>query len=181
MTDPAIDPPAVTPPPLTDEQVADLCFTARALAQTHPMTEGSLRYRQGCFERERERQPVPELADWAGTALLVGYCLRRAEERLVAMAESGSEGRADVDELAERANVLAAELRSGDADRVTLIAGASLVAALDRIIGTELDKRRDHLREQLDDEAWSELEAYISWWAVHGYGVRAAETGSPDR
>lgn len=157
----------------------DLCFTARALAQTHPMTEAANRYRQGCFERERERQPVSELADWASTALLVGYCLRRAEEREADADPTGIGAGGGPADLAGEAGAVAEQLRSGDADAVTLLAAAETVAALDRLIVTEIDKRRDHLREQLDDDAWAELEEYIAWWVVHGYGVRAAETGPP--
>jgi hypothetical protein len=156
---------------------ADLCFTARALAQTHPMTEAAHRYRQACFRRERERQPVTELADWAGTALLVGYCLRRAEERAVSVPVPDPVPTPDGD-LAEGAGAVAEQLRSGDAEVVTLLAAEDTVSALDRLIASEIDKRRDHLREQLDDEAWAELEDYIAWWVVHGYGVRAAETGA---
>ena len=154
--------------------VSDLCFAARALAQTHPMTEASLRYRQERFEQERERQPVTEPADWAGTALLVGYCLRRSEEqrvgedRLAAMAAASE---IDLDRVA----TLSEALRTGDAGSVSLLPAAVTVAALDRIIATELDKRQEHLREQLDDAQWSELEDYITWWVIHGYALRASE------
>ena len=157
-----------------DIDVGDLCFAARALAQTHPMTEASLRYRQQCFESERARQPVPELADWAGTALLVGYCLRRSEEqrvhedRLPAVAAAGETDLENVAALSE-------SLRVGDAGSVSLLPADVTVAALDRIIATELDKRNEHLREQLDDASWSELEDYISWWVIHGYALRASE------
>ena len=194
---------------VTEADVDELCFTARALAQSHPMTEASNRYRQECFERERQRQPVTELADWAGTALLVGYCLRRSEERRVpesrlaavpaAAADCGDQSEpadkqapeadrqtpatdeqapeadepAGIDEeaLAELSRVL----RAGDAGRVTLAPAEVTVAALDRIIATELDKRREHLREQMDEAAWSELEDYIAWWVIHGYALRAGE------
>jgi hypothetical protein len=153
--------------------IDDLCFTARALAQTHPMTDGALRHKQACFESERERQHIPDLADWATTALLVGYCLRRAEERASAatieMIHIAPAAFADpVTELAEL-------LRDGDAGSVTLLPADVAIAALDRIIGTEIHKRNEHVREQLADQAWSELERYISWWVVHGYCVRAAE------
>ena len=192
-----------------EADVDELCFAARALAQSHPMTEASNRYRQECFERERQRQPVTELADWAGTALLVGYCLRRSEERRVpesrlatvpaAAAERSDRSEPartqapdthqqtpepgpqapeadepagiDEDALAELSRVL----RTGDAGRVTLMPAEATVAALDRIIATELDKRREHLREQMDDAAWSELEDYIAWWVIHGYALRAGE------
>ncbi|MGI9576580.1 MAG: hypothetical protein ACR2OH_00075 [Microthrixaceae bacterium] len=169
------------PDSLTDDSsssIADLCFTARALAQTHPMTEPALRYRQRRFEVERARQPVTEIADWASTALLVGYCLRRAEEQ-AAPGKFGPEpnpAMADPDRIEERASAAAEQLRSGDADTVTLLPAAVTVAALDRIIAGELDKRSEHVREQLDDDAWNELEDYVAWWVVHGYGVRAGES-----
>jgi hypothetical protein len=156
----------------TEVDVADLCFAARALAQTHPMTELSLRYRQQRFEEERARQPVTELADWASTALLVGYCLRRSEEQHV----SQDQLPVVVSEIdLERVAALSEALRTGDASSVSLLASPVTVAALDRIIATEMDKRQEHLREQLDDAEWSELEDYIAWWVIHGYAVRASE------
>ena len=154
--------------------VSDLCFAARALAQTHPMTEASHRYRQECLETERRRQPVTELADWAATALLVGYCLRRSEEQRVhddQLAAAPTGGEIDL----EHVTALSESLRVGDPGRVSLLPAEVTVAALDEIIGTELDKRREHLREQLDDSSWSELEDYISWWVIHGYALRASE------
>lgn len=203
--------------------VDDLCFTARALAQTHPMTEAAHRYRQQCHRAERSRQPAPEPADWASTALLVGYCLRRAEEQQAAAEPGESEGDrfgrggtgaapagadsvraedagvgpepvetwaelagvepvesgvepAGADDLSGAIAAAAQSLRTGEAERVTLLDPAVVVSALDRVIATELDKRQEHLREQLDDAEWSELEDYIAWWTVHGYALRAVES-----
>ena len=158
----------------TQTDVADLCFTARALAQTHPMTEASLRYQQQRFEDERARQPVSELADWASTALLVGYCLRRSEEQRVPQDRLPAAAAASEIDL-ERVAALSEALRTGDAATVSLLPSKVTVAALDRIIATELDKRHEHLREQLDDAEWSELEDYITWWVIHGYALRASE------
>lgn len=182
-----------------DTDVSDLGFAARALAQTHPMTEAAHRYRQECLETERRRQPVPESADWAATALLVGYCLRRSEEQRVredqlpAARPAASrhrslprEQRVPADRLAaaattaggidlENVAALSESLRVGDAASVSLLPADVTVAALDRIIATELDKRREHLREQLDEASWSELEDYIAWWVIHGYALRASE------
>ena len=180
--------------------ISDLCFAARALAQTHPMTEASHRYHQECLETERRRQPVTELADWAATALLVGYCLRRTEEQRVhddrlapaastlscvtrsvvpatlvhddRLAPAASTG-GEID--LEYVTALSESLRVGDPGSVSLLPAEVTVAALDQIIGTELDKRREHLREQLDDASWSELEDYIAWWVIHGYALRASE------
>ena len=157
-----------------DETVDELCFVARALAQTHPMTEAAHRYRQRCHETERSRQPVTELADWASTALLVGYCLRRAEAKR-AGAAGVEPAQAGPDDLAPAIAAAAESLRAGKAGRVTLLDHEVTVSALDRVIATELDKRQEHLREQLDDQEWSELEDYIAWWTVHGYALRAAE------
>jgi hypothetical protein len=154
--------------------VADLCFTARALAQAHPMSEPALRYRQSCFETERERQHISEIADWASTALLVGYCVRRSEERAAEVAVVPRHVEADT--LASGATELGITLRTGDAGSVTLLSGPATVAAIDRIIGTEIHKRHEHLHDQLDDEAWAELKAYVAWWVVHGYCVRVVET-----
>lgn len=198
--------------------VDDLCFTARALAQTHPMTEAAHRYRQRCHRTERSRQPAPEPADWASTALLVGYCLRRAEEQQAAAKPAETEGDrlepggtrgapvgadsvraedagvgpepvgiwaapagaesvgAGSGDLSGAIAAAAESLRTGEAERVTLLDPAVVVSALDRVIATELDKRQEHLREQLDDAAWSELEDYIAWWTVHGYALRAVES-----
>ncbi len=175
---------------------ADLCFSARALAQTHPMTAVSHRYRQKCIERERRQQPVRELADWAGTSLLVGYCLRRCEEQAVlAIAGSGISTGVNGDETdtetnteatasnevrsedvdLHRVNALSESLRTGDPASVTLLEADLVVGALDRLIATELDKRHEHMREQLDDEAWTELGDYLAWWVIHGYALRASE------
>ena len=211
-----------------DETVDELCFVARALAQTHPMTEAAHRYRQRCHETERSRQPVAEPADWASTALLVGYCLRRAEEQRAGaepavkesaaagligtesagtgpvgaeLAGTGAEGGpagieragggpagvesaggavvefagAGSGDLVAAVAAVAESLRAGEAGRVTLLDPGVTVSALDRVIATELDKRQEHLREQLDDAEWSELEDYIAWWTVHGYALRAVE------
>lgn len=159
----------------------ELCFAARALAQSHALTESAHRYRQTCLERERSRQPVTELADWAGTALAVGYCLRRSEEARASDAASGDDAdlragaagdrEIDLDKVA----ALTESLRIGDPGSVSLLSAEMIVAALDRIIATELDKRNEHLREQLDDASWRELEDYIAWWVVHGYALRASE------
>lgn len=173
MTVPSSD---TTQASVTD--IAELCFTARALAQTHPMTEAAHRYRQHRFEMERDRQPVTELADWAGTALMVGYCLRRAEEQAVGLGPvapvTSGDGLAGIE---AEATAVGEALGGQDPDSATLLPAGTAVAALNRIIATELEKRREHLREQLDEASWSELEDYVAWWVVHGYGVRAAEAG----
>lgn len=156
-----------------DDAVADLCFRARALAQSHPMTESARRYRQTCHDRERADQPLDHFADWAATALDVGYCLRRTEEDAAGDAVATFD--ATDHELGRRAGEIAAELRTGTPAAVTLLPPERIVAALDRLIATELDKRADNVQDQLDDTDWADLEAYVSWWVVHGYCLRVAE------
>lgn len=153
----------------------ELCFATRALAQSHAMTESAHRYRQACLERERMRQPVSELADWAATALLVGYCLRRSEEARVSDAELCAAAAHDHEIDLDYVETLTESLRVGDPASVSLLPAEVTVKALDRIIAAELDKRHEHLREQLDDASWIELEDYIAWWVIHGYALRASE------
>ena len=160
-----------------EPDVADICFAARALAQSHPMTPGALAYHRDRLARERERQPVGEPADWAAAAMVVGYCLRRTEET---RAENPPALRdIEGDELEAATVLLTGRLRGGDPGGVTILTPEVTVAALDRLIGTEMDKRREHLREQLDDDAWAELGEYVAWWVVHGYCTRAAEASGP--
>ncbi len=158
-----------------DTHVDNLCFTARALAQTHPMKEASHRYRQSCIEQERQRQPVSEPADWAGTALMVGYCLRRAEEKAAAVSPREPAGRIETTQI----DMISSSLGTDNAHHVVLLPVDVVTAALDKIITTEIDKRYEHMHEQLDTDAWRELEDYITWWVLHGYGLRAAESAPP--
>ncbi len=173
------DPKAGSAPSAVD--VAELCFAARALAQSHPMTETARLHRQACFEQQRAQQPLPEFADWATTALDVGYCLRRVEEDLTSTAVPSVAPAAEFGPgLAAEAARVADRLRRGDPGQVTLLAPDTTVAALDRLIATELDKRAENVRDQLDDSDWHDLEAYLAWWVVHGYAVRATEFVTPD-
>ncbi len=157
----------------TSASITELCFRARALAQSHPMTETARRYRQTCHVAQRAEQPLADFADWATTALDVGYCLRRTEEDTVDVTSTPIE-LAD-ESLSAAAVAIATELRTGDSASVTLLPADQTIAALDRLIATELDKRADNVREQLSDADWADLEAYIAWWVVHGYCIRAAE------
>lgn len=161
--------------------VDDLCFRARALAQTHPLTPAAFRYRQECFERERASQPNVEAADWAATAFVVGYCLRRSEEQLAgAVATEMSVDDASHAQFAEAAHQVSWHLRLGDPEAVCLLPASVVVEALDALVASELDKRVEHMREQLSDDAWDELATYLTWWLVHGYSLRAGEiNGAP--
>lgn len=147
-----------------DDRVQRRCFTARALAQSHPLSPAAYRYRQVLVERERIRQPIADAVDWASHAWLIGYCLRRAEE-------ADNSGVLDV---VERAEAVWLERASAWTER--LEEDADTVAALECLIATELDKRWDTAREHAGNDGWREIEWYLTWAVVHGYCLRAAET-----
>ena len=50
------------------------------------------------------------------------------------------------------------------------------VAALDLLVGSQVEHRLEPWRDELDDDTWAELERYLAWWVVKGYGLRVAET-----
>jgi len=146
-----------------------LAFRARALAQAHSLSGAAQRIANRAVAEESTSQPRPELGVWAGTALAQGYCLRRVQE--------GSDLEAaplerDDDALDNAANACAAELRSGSGDELT-------IAALDLIVGSQVENRLQPWRDELDDDTWAELERYLTWWVVKGYGLRVAETSTP--
>lgn len=164
----------------------DLAFRARALAQAHPMTPVAAALRTKLVKRERLDQPMPELAEAASNALLVGYCVRQVEEAEVAVrdpvgrdsnsARPDSDSAGDgirLDEIDRAATAISAALRAGEP--VTLLDDAVTVAALDRVIASEIDKRTEHWRPEVDDAEWSRFEEYIAWWVIHGYAMRGAE------
>lgn len=153
-----------------------LVFGARALAQSHPLTPLAKRYIDQAIAEQRLDQPVPEIGIWAGYALTNGYCLRRVEENEAGLVLTAPEG-VDValDKLDEEAERIAADLRGEGASRHILGDEDEVIGALDRIIGSEVERRLDHWRDSVDDKAWAELEEYIAWWAVKGYALRAAE------
>ena len=158
------------------EEPADLVFKARALAQSHPLTPLAKRFVDRAIAQQRTSQPIPEIGIWAGYALVNGYCLRRVEESVSGHVFVPAEGtECDLDWLDEEAGRIAADLRSDEASGHCLGDADRTVAALDRIIAGEVERRLDHWRDSIDDKAWAELEEYITWWAVKGYALRAAE------
>ncbi len=164
MTEPALE--------LTPE---DLAFKARALAQAHPLTPLAKRYVDRTIAEQRLNQPMPEIGIWAGAGLTNGYCLRRVEEDEAGLVLTAvADPPLDVDELDMDAARIAAELRTGAGHHV-LGGDDRLVAALDRIIASEIDRRLEHWRDTIELGAWNELEEYITWWAVKGYAIRVAE------
>lgn len=148
----------------------DLAYRARALAQAHPLTETASRFRAEQVAVDRERQPMAQFAEWAATAFLGGYCVRRVEESACVGAVEVVGGALDFNQVAG----IAAALRGREA--VTLLDDSVVVEALDRVIRSEIAKRADQWRDQVDDADWADFEIYIAWWVTFGYGARAAET-----
>ena len=150
---------------MADEDPALLAFRARALAQAHPLSAAAHRLVSKRMAEEARTQPRPELGTWAGAALTQGYCLRRVQEDGVPVVTTVTD-----DEALERAATAhAASLR-------TSAGNDSTVAALDRLVGSQVEYRLGPWRDELDDDAWAELEQYLTWWVVKGYGLRLAET-----
>jgi len=161
----------------SDDQAQQLCFTARALAQTHPLSSAAYNYRRRFTTEEVLRQPNKDFVDWASNCFLVGYCLRRAEEN-----SSGISLGISVDEpelLRKLAGEVAASISSGR-DDFFLREPSVMLTALDRLISTELDKRWETAQEHASQEEWALFEEYLAWSLLHGYCVRVTETRGGD-
>jgi hypothetical protein len=159
----------------------EVAYRARALAQAHPLTPVAKRYLDRVVADQRTSQPLPEIGIWAGAAVLNGYCVRRVEEGDAGLAPedpgelAGLPVEAALDHLEEEASRIAAMLRTGEACPQALGDDTRTVETLDRIVGSEVERRLDHWRDTVDDKAWDELAEYITWWVVKGYALRAAE------
>lgn len=157
----------------------ELAYRARALAQAHPLTPLAKRFIDEAVATQRTSQPIPEVGIWAGAATIAGYCLRRVEEVEAGMElEPDDEVQPDLEQLDEAATGIAAALRTDEAATHLLGDEERTVEALDRIIASEVTRRLDHWRDDIDDKAWDELSEYLTWWVVKGYALRAAETAS---
>ncbi len=153
----------------------DLTYRARALAQTHPLTKLAGRYIERAVGEQRTSQPIPEIGIWAGGALIDGYCLRRVEEDDAGLTLGAVEtGPPELDRLEEAASRVAAEVRTGAGDYL-LGDDVRTVAALDRLVHSQVDRRLEHWRDSVDEKGWAELEEYLTWWVVKGYALRVAE------
>lgn len=160
----------------------ELAKAARALAQAHPLSPLARRYHDRTVTAEGTNQPMAEIGIWAGVALLTGYCLRRVEENqagLVLEPAVSDSGAIDdlLDTLGGDATRIAGEVRAGTGGHLLVDEGL-VVAALERIISSEVSKRLDNWADQVDAEAWTELGQYLTWWVVHGYALRVAEMAS---
>lgn len=156
------------------EEAESLAFRARALAQAHPLSSMASRYVRSITAEEERSQPMPEAGLWAMAAFTNGYCLRRVEEEEAGFvatppAEEGDAAAPDV--LEARATAAAVELRTGEGRE-------GVVEALDLIVASEVKRRLNRWRDEVDDRAWAELGEYITWWVVKGYAVRVAEVAA---
>jgi hypothetical protein len=155
----------------------DMAYRARALAQAHPLTALAKDYIDRAVADQRTSQPIPEVGIWAGAAAINGYCLRRVEETEAGLDLAASDdGLPDLDALEEATTQVAAELRSEEGGGHVLGDEDRTVEALDRIIASEVSRRLDHWKDDVDQAAWGELEEYLTWWVVKGYALRVAET-----
>ena len=155
----------------------ELSYRARALAQAHPLTPLAKRYIDRAVEEQRSSQPMAEIGTWAGAALLSGYCLRRVEETEAGLELApDEESQPDLDELDEASAQIAADLRTDDASKHVMSDDDRVIDALDRIIASEVSRRLDNWKEDVDQAAWGELEEYLTWYVVKGYALRVAET-----
>jgi len=155
----------------------DLAYRARALAQAHPLTSLARRYVDRSVADQRTSQPIPEIGIWAGAGAIGGYCLRRVEESEAGLELAASDDDPpDLDALEEATSTIAAELRAEGAGGHLLGDEDRTVEALDRIIASEVSRRLDHWKDDVDQAAWAELEEYLTWWVVKGYALRVAET-----
>ncbi len=155
----------------------ELSYRARALAQAHPLTPLAKRYIDRAVEEQRASQPMVEIGLWAGAALLSGYCLRRVEETEAGLDLAPHEdSQPELDELDDTSTQVAADLRSDDASKHLLSDDDRVIDALDRIIASEVGRRLDNWKDEVDQAAWGELEEYLTWYVVKGYALRVAET-----
>lgn len=153
----------------------DIIVRARALAQTHPFSPRAYRYLNHIVARERTEQPVPDIGIWAGHALTVGYCLRRVEESQTGRRPDPGSAASLPDDLDQAATRVAAAIRTEGADPYLLLPEEQVVAALDRMIAGEVDRRLSHWTGTVDEDSWRELEEYLAWWVIKGYGLRVAD------
>lgn len=165
--------------------VEDLAFRARALAQAHALSAAASQYRRWRVERDEADHRVAEISSWAATAFLTGYCVRRVEQSFCGVDVVGVATGLASEEwmlLWERQAGLVAKAILGGAGgdpSPTLLDHVLVAAALDDVIGREIDKRNEHVREQLSADDWSQFEGFIAWWVMHGYAICTVEFSPP--
>ncbi len=161
--------------------VEDLAFRARALAQAHALSANAAQYRRWRLERDEADHRVAEISAWAATAFLTGYCVRQVEQSFCGVDVAGlATGLASEQRMLEwerQAGLVAKAMLSGAGGdpSPTLLDHVLVAAALDDVIGREIDKRNEHVREQLSADDWSQFEGFIAWWVMHGYAICTVE------
>jgi len=160
-----------------------LAHKARSLAQTHPFTALAKRYADRAAAAQQKAQSLAVVADWSAAALTAGYCLRRVEENEAGVELAARSGVGpELAELERASTQVAAEVRAASLPAGPpggyLLEEAVVVAALDRIITSEIGRRHDNVRAGVDDEAWAEFEDYLAYWVVQGYALRVAEAAT---
>ena len=172
----------------------DVAFRARALAQAHALTEAAHSYRAWRIRRDEAEHPFPELSTWAATAFLTGYCVRCVEESLVkeveeepSVEEEPTDGEVPLSATHQRVGPDVADFSVWEIEAakfvndlprnsdLTLVAHDVVLAALDDVVSREIDKRAEHVKEQVLSTQWSEFGDFIGWWTLHGYAIRAVE------
>ena len=156
----------------------EFAFRAKALAQGHPLTPLAKQLADRAMAEQKSTQHLAEVGTWASTSLITGYCVRRVEEDIAGLELKPADCvELDADQLDEAATRIATELRTGE--KSYALGGAEgeerTIAALDKVIGSEVVKRIQNWKEHLDHAARAEVEDYITFWVVKGYAVRAAE------
>ena len=155
----------------------DLAYRARALAQAHPLTALARQYVDRSIAEQRTSQPIPEIGIWAGAGAIGGYCLRRVEESEAGLVLAANDDELpELGALEEATTTIAADLRTEGGGGHLLGPEDRTIEALDRIIASEVSRRLDHWKDDVDQAAWDELEEYLTWWVVKGYALRVAET-----
>ena len=174
-------PPTVPSPDYADDSLLssqDLAFRARALAQAHALSEAAHRYRAWRIDRDRPDHPIPELSTWAATAFLTGYCIRCVEESWPTGStrppRAGPRSDNDFETWERLGNQFANDLPTNP--HGTLLVHTVVVAAIDDVIDREVDKRAEHVKEQVSAAEWTRFHDFVGWWVVHGYSIRAVET-----
>ena len=154
---------------------ADLSYKARALAQAHPLSAAARRVTERVVSDQQATQPLPEIAVWASIGLLHGYCLRRVEEDAAGWDTQSAPPITDADLLDRLTDQIASDVRVGEPAAHLLLDEEVVLDALNRLVGSQLERRRDHLGDHLAEAAWAELEEYLAYWVVRGYALRVAE------
>lgn len=154
----------------------EVAYRARALAQAHPLTPLAKEFMDLAIAEEKTNQPIPELGTWAGAAFLNAYCVRLVEESSAGLELAPDEKhKPQIAALDEAATRIAGELRTEEIERHVLGEADDTVEALDRIVASEVSRRLDNLKDEVDQAASGELEEYLTWWVVKGYALRIAE------